>query len=59
MFHYLAIFVVMAVVAAMIGFTDRDADAMEIAKVLFIIFHLLFAGALLMRFHTTSDARPK
>jgi uncharacterized membrane protein YtjA (UPF0391 family) len=59
MLHYIALFVVMAVVAAMIGFTDRNADAMEIAKVLFVIFHLLFAGALLMRSHLTSDAPQK
>lgn len=59
MFHYVAMFVVMAMVAAMIGFTDRDADAMEIAKISFIVLHLLFGAALLMKFRTAGDASQK
>lgn len=59
MLYYIVVFVVMAAVAALIGFIDRDADAMEITKVSFIIFHLLFAGALVMRFRITDDTPQK
>lgn len=59
MLCYAAVFVVMATVAALIGFTDRDADAMEITKVSFIIVHLLFAGALVVRFGITRDTPQK
>jgi uncharacterized membrane protein YtjA (UPF0391 family) len=48
MLQYVAIFVVLAAVAVMIGFTDRNAEALEMAKVLFIALHLLFVGALLL-----------
>lgn len=60
MLHYVAVFVVLVVVAAMIGFTDRNAEAIEIAKVLFVVFHLLFAAALLlMGSRITSDTPQK
>lgn len=55
MLYYATVFVVLTAVAVLIGFTDRNADAMEITKVSFIIVHLLFAGALVMRFGITHD----
>jgi uncharacterized membrane protein YtjA (UPF0391 family) len=47
MLHYAAVFLVIALVAALFGFTGIAAGAVEIAKILFFIF-LLFVVSLLV-----------
>jgi uncharacterized membrane protein YtjA (UPF0391 family) len=47
MLHYAIVFFVIALVAALFGFTGIAAGAVEIAKILFFIFLLLFAVSLL------------
>ena len=42
MLHYAAVFFVIALVAALLGFTGIAAGAVEIAKILFLIFVVLF-----------------
>ena len=46
MLHYAVVFFVIALVAALFGFTGIAAGAVEIAKVLFFIFLLLFVVSL-------------
>jgi len=48
MLHYAVVFFVVALIAALFGFTGIAAGAVEIAKILFFIFILLFIGSLFM-----------
>jgi len=48
MLHYAVVFFIIAVIAALFGFTGIAAGAVEIAKVLFFIFILLFVVSLVM-----------
>jgi uncharacterized membrane protein YtjA (UPF0391 family) len=48
MLRYAAIFLVIALVAALLGFTGIAAGAVEIAKILFFVFLLLFVVSLIM-----------
>jgi len=47
MLHYAAVFFVIALVSALLGFTGIAAGAVEIAKILFFIFIVLFIVSLL------------
>ena len=46
MLHYAVVFFVIALVAALFGFGGIAAGAVEIAKVLFFVFLILFAVSL-------------
>lgn len=46
MLHYAGVFLVIALIGALLGFTGIAAGAVEIAKVLFFIFIVLFAISL-------------
>jgi uncharacterized membrane protein YtjA (UPF0391 family) len=46
MLRYAIIFLVIALVAALLGFTGIAAGAVEIAKILFFVFLVLFVGTL-------------
>lgn len=48
MLHYAAVFLVIALIAALLGFTGIAAGAVEIARVLFFIFILLFIVSLVV-----------
>jgi uncharacterized membrane protein YtjA (UPF0391 family) len=48
MLHYAVVFFIVALVAALFGFTGIAAGAVEIAKILFFIFILLFIVSLFM-----------
>jgi uncharacterized membrane protein YtjA (UPF0391 family) len=48
MLHYAAVFLVIALVAALLGFTGVAAGAVEIAKILFFVFLLLFVASLIV-----------
>jgi len=48
MLHYAVVFFIVAVIAALFGFTGIAAGAVEIAKILFFIFILLFVVSLVM-----------
>jgi len=48
MLYYAAVFFIIALVAALFGFTGIAIGAAEIAKVLFLIFLLLFAVSLVV-----------
>lgn len=48
MLHYAAVFLVIALIAALFGFGGIAAGAVEIAKVLFFIFVVLFVISLLV-----------
>ena len=48
MLHYAAVFFVIALIAALLGFTGIAAGAVEIAKILFFVFVLLFLVSLIM-----------
>jgi uncharacterized membrane protein YtjA (UPF0391 family) len=48
MLHYAAVFLVIALVAALLGFTGIAAGAVEIAKILFFVFLLLFVVSLIV-----------
>jgi len=48
MLRYAAIFLIIALVAALLGFTGIAAGAVEIAKILFFVFLLLFAVSLIV-----------
>ena len=50
MLRWAAIFLVIALIAALFGFTDIAAASAGIAKVLFAIFLILFLGAVLFGF---------
>ena len=47
MLQYAVIFLVIALVAALFGFTGIAAGAAEIAKILFFVFVLLFVASLI------------
>ena len=47
MLHYAAVFFVIALVAALFGFTGIAAGAVEISKILFFIFLVLFVATLI------------
>jgi len=46
--QYAVIFLVIALVAALFGFTGIAAGAAEIAKILFFVFVLLFVASLIV-----------
>lgn len=48
MLHYAVVFFIVAVIAALFGFTGIAAGAVEIAKILFFIFIVLFVVSLVM-----------
>ncbi|UCV09515.1 DUF1328 domain-containing protein [Dechloromonas denitrificans] len=48
MLRYAVIFFIVALIAALFGFTGIAAGAVEIAKILFFIFILLFVVSLVM-----------
>ncbi|UCV05157.1 DUF1328 domain-containing protein [Dechloromonas denitrificans] len=48
MLRYAVIFFIVALIAALFGFTGIAAGAVEIAKILFFIFILLFIVSLVM-----------
>jgi uncharacterized membrane protein YtjA (UPF0391 family) len=48
MLYYAVVFCVIALVAALFGFTGIAAGAVEIAKILFFIFLVLFVVSLLV-----------
>jgi len=48
MLQYAVIFFIVALIAALFGFTGIAAGAVEIAKILFFIFILLFLVSLVM-----------
>ena len=48
MLHYAVVFLVIALIAALLGFTGIAAGAVEIAKILFFVFLLLFVVSLIV-----------
>jgi uncharacterized membrane protein YtjA (UPF0391 family) len=48
MLYYAVVFLIIAVVAALLGFTGIAAGAVEIAKILFFVFLLLFVATLIV-----------
>jgi len=48
MLHYAFVFLIIALVAALLGFTGIPASAVGIAKILFYIFILLFLASLIV-----------
>lgn len=48
MLKWSAVFFIIAIVAAGLGFTGIAAGAAEVAKILFFIFLVLFLGALIL-----------
>jgi len=48
MLRYAAIFLLIALIAALFGFTGIAAGAVQIAKILFFVFLLLFVAALIV-----------
>lgn len=48
MLQFAALFLIIALIAALLGFTGIAAGAVEIAKVLFFVFLLLFAVSLVL-----------
>jgi len=48
MLRYAAIFLVIALIAALFGFTGIAAGAVQIAKILFFVFLLLFVASLIV-----------
>ncbi len=48
MLRWAAIFLAIAIVAAVFGFGDLSAGAAGIAKTLFVLFLLLFVGSLVL-----------
>jgi len=50
MLTWAAIFLVVAIIAAMFGFRDVASVATQIAKVLFFIFLILFVVSLIMHY---------
>ena len=48
MLHWAAVFLVIALVAALFGFGGIAAGAVEIAKILFFVFIVLFVLSFLM-----------
>jgi uncharacterized membrane protein YtjA (UPF0391 family) len=48
MLHYAVVFFLIALVAALFGFTGIAAGAVEVAKILFFVFLLLFFASLIV-----------
>jgi uncharacterized membrane protein YtjA (UPF0391 family) len=48
MLYYAAVFLVIALIAALFGFTGIAASAVGIAKILFFVFVLLFVISLIV-----------
>ena len=48
MLHYAVVFFVIALIAALFGFGGIAAGAIEIARILFVIFLLLFHASLIV-----------
>lgn len=48
MLHYAVVFFVIALVAALFGFSGIAAGAVEIARILFVIFLVLFLASLIV-----------
>lgn len=48
MLYYTLVFLVVALIAGLLGFTGIAAGAVEISRILFFIFILLFIGSLFM-----------
>lgn len=48
MLNYAVTFLVIALLAALFGFTGIAAGAVEIARILFFVFLVLFAASLVM-----------
>jgi uncharacterized membrane protein YtjA (UPF0391 family) len=48
MLHYAVVFFLIALVAAIFGFGGIAVGAAEIAKILFVIFLVLFVGSLIV-----------
>jgi uncharacterized membrane protein YtjA (UPF0391 family) len=48
MLGYAVVFLVIALIAALLGFTGIAASAVGIAKILFFVFLLLFAVSLIL-----------
>jgi uncharacterized membrane protein YtjA (UPF0391 family) len=48
MLYYTLVFLVIALIAGLLGFTGIAAGAVEISRILFFIFILLFIGSLFM-----------
>ncbi len=48
MLHWVLIFLVVSIVAGVLGFTGISVQAAGIAKILFFIFLVLFIGSLIM-----------
>jgi uncharacterized membrane protein YtjA (UPF0391 family) len=48
MLYYAVVFLIIALVAALLGFTGIAAGAVEIARILFFIFILLFVVSLVV-----------
>jgi uncharacterized membrane protein YtjA (UPF0391 family) len=48
MLRYAVVFLIIALVAALLGFTGIAAGAVEIARILFFVFLLLFAVSLIV-----------
>jgi uncharacterized membrane protein YtjA (UPF0391 family) len=55
MLRWSIIFLVVALIAGLLGFTEIYAPAMVIAKVLFFLFLVLFVISLIMGTRTTRD----
>jgi uncharacterized membrane protein YtjA (UPF0391 family) len=48
MLYYTVVFLVVALIASLFGFTGLAAGAVDIARVLFFIFIVLFVASLVM-----------
>ena len=48
MLHYAVVFFVIALIAALFGFGGIAAGAVEIAKILFVVFLVLFVVSLIL-----------
>ncbi|MBA4742467.1 MAG: DUF1328 domain-containing protein [Azoarcus sp.] len=48
MLYYTVVFLVVALVAGLLGFTGLAAGAVDIARVLFFIFVVLFVASLIL-----------
>ena len=48
MLYYAAVFFLIAIVAAVLGFGGIAVGAAEIAKILFVVFLVLFLGSLIL-----------
>jgi uncharacterized membrane protein YtjA (UPF0391 family) len=48
MLQYAAVFLIIALIAALLGFTGIAAGAVEIARILFFVFLVLFAVSVIV-----------